>query len=604
MFITKKRILFTLIFSLLTISFPSANEVSASPTHRTDIQNSSIEEPSDTLSNSTTTIETQESMTKEQTNPSDIRYSTNDSVDPGLLRSDITKQANEKLQVLKEQLEQAKGIGIYIEDSLTITIDGHIHLDYTLPDQSIVSYDGILSFEKPSYQNFPSTKTELAQQSLTITRERESLDKKFYETISTRWHFLGEKSISGEEPTEISIDQVDNTWEYPLSISLILTVDVPPLIVDAPRGTSKENPILVEKGSTISDDPKDYFRVVSSGYEATIEWHVRPDFTKENEFTAELGIRDKFDQYWTVNGQSSVPIYFKVVDKVSGYLTSLTPEISYSDIQLDNGTKGIRVSNKLDADANTQFYSVPAQLNYLRFSFPGEFSLLTESVTLEAIIKSTNQVIQIGQEEYSITAAGNSFSLTNLSKKIEMFYAQEEIIIHYDLKKMTKLTREAYCSFETNYSPQNSETNTAKTLVKIQEPDGLLTLTVPEYLDFGLIEIGQEAQATLPTIAPKSLNITDNRAQKSSLKLLIDLSSPLKNINDDTPLAGGLFLEDIEPNSFNQYVFYEGKTTEHEDNFFDLTDQLIEQLQLKVPDNEQSGKYEGTIKWTLVSGEP
>lgn len=601
MFNTKKRILFTLIFGLLALFFTSVNKVTASPSHTIDTQSLSGE-ASSVESSSTTTVETHESMPKEQADPSDDYYSTNDSIDQVLLRSDITKQANDKLQELKNKLEQAKGIGIYVEDSLTISIDGYVHLDYLLFDQSVVTYDGILSFEKPNYQNFPSTKTELTQQSLTITRERESLDKKFYETISTRWHFLGEKSINGENPTEISIDQVDNTWEYPLSISLVLTVDVPPLVVDAPRGTSKENPILIEKGSTISDDPKEYFRVVSSGYEAIIEWHVRPDFTKENEFTAELGIRDKFDQYWTVNGQSSVPIYFKVVDNVPRYLTSLTPEISYSDIQLDNGTKGIRVSNKLDADENTELHSIPAQLNYMRFSFPGEFSLLTESVTLEAIVKSTSQVIQIGQDEYSIAAAGNSFSLTNLSKKIEMFYAQEEIIIHYDLKKMTKLTREAYCAFETNYSPQNSETNTAKTLAKIQEPEELLTLIVPEYLDFGSIEIGQKAQATLPTIVPKSLNITDNREQKSPLKLLIDLSSPLKNIHDGTPLTGGLFLKEIEPNSFNQYVFYEGKI--NEDNSFDLTNQLIEQLQLKIPDNEQSGTYEGTIKWTLVSGEP
>lgn len=603
----KKPIILTMLFSLLITPLLSVSEVTAttldrsSQPHPSEVEHSKNPEISVEPDNLTEPLAESEPTQKEHT---DNPYSAELSVDQALLRSDITTQANEKLQELKNKLDLSKGIGIYIGDQLTISLEGHIHLDYTLPDQSVVTYDGILSFEKPTYQNFPSTKTELTEQSFIVTREREGLDKTFYETISARWHFIGKKTINGENPTEITLDQVNNTWEYPLSISLILKVDVPPLIVDAPRGTSKENPILIEKNSNVSTNPTDYFRVLSSGYEATIEWHVKPDFTKENEFTAELGIRDKFDQYWTVNGQSSVIIYFKVVDDMPEYLTSLTPEISYVDIQLENGSQGLHVTNKLDADDNTKINSIPAQLNYMRFSFPGEFSLLNEAISMEAIIKSTNQRIPIGNDEYSIVTAGNSFSLTNLSKRIEMFYAQEEIIIHYDLKKLTKLTREAYCTFETNYSPQNSETNTAKTLAKIQESEGELTLTVPENVSFGAIEIGQKSQTTLSSIDPESLYITDNRETKTALKLLIDLSSPLKSSSHNGELLGGLSLKEFTPNTGKQYLFYEGMIAGNQDNTFDLTSQLTESLELNLSGSEQLGNYEGIIKWTLISAEP
>lgn len=523
--------------------------------------------------------------------------------EPALLRSDLTTLAKEKLQELKKQLDQSKGIGIYIGDNLTISIDGTVHLDYTLSDQSVVTYDGLLSFEKPTYQKFPSTKTELTGQSLDITRERESLDKKFYETLSARWHFTGKKTIDGMNPVDFSISQVENTWEYPLSVSLILNVDIPPLIVDAPRGTSKENPILIEKGTAVSEDPKDYFSVVSSGYDATVEWHVKPDFSKENEFTAELGIRDKFDQYWTVNGQSSVIIYFKVVEEIPEYLTTLTTQISYTDITLEDNAQGISVSNSVDADTNTKLHSIPAQLNYMRFSFPNEFVLLSEAISMEAVVKSTDQKIPIGQDEYSILTAGHSFSLTNLSKRIEMFYAQEELIIHYDLRKLTRLSKDAYCTFETNYSPQNSENNVAKTLAKIQEPENLLTLSVPEDLEFSSIEIGQKNQAALTSVAPNSLCITDNREQKSAVKLFVDLSNPLKE-SSGREMLGTLLLKNSEAKSLDRTLFYEGALTGLEGASLDLTQHLSESLRLTIPKNEQSGRYQGLVKWTLISDEP
>ncbi|MEI5990882.1 hypothetical protein A5881_002387 [Enterococcus termitis] len=606
----KKRILSNILVVLLILPFLPVSEVYAarfdqtSSPEATVTQPSSSQETSDEQDSRTNTTETHEAITLESSEQIDTHSTAAIDVDPALLHSDLTSKANEKLQDLKNQLEQSKGIGIYIGDELTFSIDGTIHLNYTLSDQSVVTYDGMLSFEKPTYQNFPSTKTELVERSLIITREREGLDKKFYETISTRWHFIGTQSFNGEQPSDVIIDQVDNSWEYPLSTSLVLNVDVPPLIVDAPRGTSKENPILIEKGSPISDDPNDYFRVVSSGYEPTIEWHVRPDFTQENEFTAELGIRDKFDQYWTVNGQHSVTIYFKVVDDPPDYLTSLITEISYTDIQLEKGIQGIRVANRMDADNNTTLHSIPAQLNYMRFSFPGEFSLLAESISLEAIAKDTHQNIPIGKDEYSLAIAGNTFSLTNLSKRIEMFYAQEELIIHYDLEKQHRLTREAYCTFETNYSPQNSENNTVKTVTKIQEPEGTLTLTVPATLDFGQLEIGRDTQAALASVAPESLSIVDTRQQKSTFKLLVDLSVPLKELEKDREMFGALYLNEITPDPLEQYIFYEGVGKENEENTLDLTDQLINDLHLNIPGDEQIGKYEGTIKWTLISAEP
>ncbi|MGX7149922.1 hypothetical protein [Enterococcus ureasiticus] len=606
----KKRILSNILFSFLFIPFISCSKVDATivdssfPEPKMTTQSPNNRSISDKQDSRPNTIETQETITKDSSQQIDSLNSANNDIDNGILHSDITKKAIEKLQGLKNQLEQSKGIGIYIGDELTIPIDGNIHLSYTLSDQSVVTYDGMLSFEKPNYQNFPSTKTEFIEQSLKITREREALDKKFYETVSARWRFIGTKSFNGEKRSNITIDQVDNTWEYPLSTSLVLNVDVPPLLVDAPRGTSKDNPILIEKGTPVSDDPNDYFRVISSGYEPTIEWHVRPDFTKEIAFTAELGIRDKFDQYWTVNGQSSVTIYFKVVDDPPEYLTSLTTEISYIDIQFENGIQGIRVDNKLDADVNTILHSIPAQLNYMRFSFPGEFSLLAESISLEAIAKDTHQKIPIGKDEYSLATAGNTFSLTNLSKRIEMFYAQEELIIHYDLKKHTRLTREAYCVFETNYSPQNNENDTVKTLTKIQEPESTLTLTVPETLDFGKIEIGKNTPATLASVSPESLSITDNRKQKSNIKLLVDLSVPLEELDGNKELIGGLYLDERASNPLGEYVFYEGIIKENEGDTFDLTDQLIKNLRLTIPEAGQTGMYEGTIKWTLISAEP
>ncbi|MGX7265079.1 hypothetical protein [Enterococcus crotali] len=606
----KKRILSNILVVLLILPFLPVSEVHAARFDQTSslpptvTQPSSRQETSDEQDSRTNTTETHEAITLESSEQIDTHSTAAIDVDPALLHSDLTSKANETLQDLKNQLEQSKGIGIYIGDELTFSIDGTIHLNYTLSDQSIVTYDGMLSFEKPTYQNFPSTKTELVERSLIITREREGLDKKFYETIATRWHFIGTKSFNGEQPSDVIIDQVDNSWEYPLSTSLVLNVDVPPLIVDAPRGTSKENPILIEKGSPISDDPNDYFRVVSSGYEPTIEWHVRPDFTQENEFTAELGIRDKFDQYWTVNEQHSVTIYFKVVDDPPDYLTSLTTEISYTDIQLEKGTQGIRVTNRMDADNNTTLHSIPAQLNYMRFSFPGEFSLLAESISLEAIAKDTHQNIPIGKDEYSLAIAGNTFSLTNLSKRIEMFYAQEELIIHYDLEKQHRLTREAYCTFETNYSPQNSENNTVKAVTKIQEPEGTLTLTVPATLDFGQLEIGRDTQATLASVAPESLSIVDTRQQKSAFKLLVDLSIPLKELEKNREMTGALYLNEITPDPLEQCIFYEGVGKENEENTLDLTDQLINDLHLNIPGDEQIGKYEGTIKWTLISAEP
>lgn len=606
----KKRILSNILVVLLILPFLPVSEVHAARSDQTSslpptvTQPSSSQETSDEQDSRTNTTETHEAITLESSEQIDTHSTATIDVEPALLHSDLTSKANETLQDLKKQLEQSKGIGIYIGDELTFSIDGTIHLNYTLSDQSVVTYDGMLSFEKPTYQNFPSTKTELIERSLIITREREGLDKKFYETIATRWHFIGTKSLNGEQPSDVIIDQVDNAWEYPLSTSLVLNVDVPPLIVDAPRGTSKENPILIEKGSPISDDPNDYFRVVSSGYEPTIEWHVRPDFTQENEFTAELGIRDKFDQYWTVNEQHSVTIYFKVVDDPPDYLTSLTTEISYTDIQLEKGTQGIRVTNRMDADNNTTLHSIPAQLNYMRFSFPGEFSLLAESISLEAIAKDTHQNIPIGKDEYSLAIAGNTFSLTNLSKRIEMFYAQEELIIHYDLEKQHRLTREAYCTFETNYSPKNSENNTVKTATKIQEPEGALTLTVPATLDFGQLEIGRDTQAALASVAPESLSIVDTRQQKSNFKLLVDLSVPLKELEKNREMTGALYLNEITPDPLEQYIFYEGVGKENEENTLDLTDQLINDLHLNIPGDEQIGKYEGTIKWTLISAEP